>query len=147
MLIFATNTLPADTNFRYLPLVFPDANNFITIVADTAANTMDWYYTAGGTVKLRQATVSDTGLHNYGLSWHVGRDRARAILDGEQTGADLTGLGTWVGALPVTATTCGAVDNTATSGQWVGTFASLMLFPHELDLRLFKQASILGGVT
>jgi len=76
-----------------------DANNLVQFNKHSLTNTMRAYYIAGGTSKFLDATISATTFQTLGLTWSLSGDAVKLFVNGSQTGATATGLGTYTGAL------------------------------------------------
>lgn len=87
---------PADASNRVFANLFVDASNRI-VLDQSAANTMRGRYIAGGTITTVTTTVSNTAWFLLGLTWSKSAEQVKLYLNGAQTGATQTALGTWVG--------------------------------------------------
>lgn len=106
------------------PLYFQtDANNRVRFEKTTAAGQLAWVYIAGGTNKtvLLNGNVTTDWFH-LACTWSKSADQFKAYINGAQSGATQTALGTWVGSLSATSTTIGAAD-TIGSNPWKGFLA------------------------
>jgi hypothetical protein len=88
-------------NGRLLNLEVNGNNRVSLLKAASPNNRLTWAYIAGGTVR---SAVFDSGAttdwFNFTFTWNkFSADRVRAYFNGVQQGADVTGLGTWAGAL------------------------------------------------
>jgi len=135
-----------DGAFRYALSLRADADNTIEVFKRNTNNALDLLYVAGGT----QSRVSLTGLTNTDwllltLKWDTTVDKVQGYLNGTQSGADKTGLGTWIGNLASNQTTIGASSITPTA-VWDGLICHPVLFRDVLtDAEILKIAQ-LGGV-
>lgn len=90
-----------------------DANNRVLIQRTNGnPNALDLYYIAGGTSKTRTISTSTLSTMCLTITWSKSNDRVRAYWNGVQQGADLTGLGTWAGALASSTCVIGAATTT-----------------------------------
>lgn len=76
-----------------------DANNRVTIFKNTTNNQIIYRATAGGTAKNVTLTISDTGWNMATIRASKAADTMQAYINGAQTGATQTGLGTAAGAI------------------------------------------------
>ena len=97
-----------DTVTRAVIDIRADSNNLVIIRKAGANNTFAGFYTAGGTSKTTTFTTSTTDWFHVALTVSKSLDVARLFFNGVQQGADLTSLGTWVGALASTLCNIGA---------------------------------------
>ncbi len=111
-----------DAAFRRLFVLQTDNNNRVTAYKDGANNTISVLYVAGGTIKSLTITTSTVDWFSLGITWSVSADQVRVYFNGTQSGATLTGLGVWVGAIAATTTVVGA-QNTTPAQVWSGTLA------------------------
>ena len=94
-----------------------DANNRITFSFTSGVNNaLTFAYTAGGTAKTSTIAVSSVIPIVITLTWSKSNDRIRTYLNAAKQGADVTALGTWVGALASTTTVIGAASTSGTFG-------------------------------
>lgn len=92
-----------------------DTNNRVLFVKAASNNEVDWFYIAGATSKAGGVTsFSPTGYFHLALTWSKAGDAAKFYLNGAQSGATATGLGTFAGSLAATTTLLGAISNTPT---------------------------------
>lgn len=110
-----------DATVRRIWLCFADANNFVSIYRSATNNTIAFDYVAGGTTKSVASTVigGSTAWAHVAITWDKAADQVKAYINGTQTGAAQTGLGTWAGLLSSTQTVLGAL-NTTPSQVWSG---------------------------
>lgn len=114
-------TFWADSVARRIWQLQADASNSV-ILLKTSTNNLQWFYTAGGTAKsvtLSGAAFLDRFYH-FALTWDKAADQMKAYIDGIQTGATQTGLGTWAGT--PTLNILGA-SSTVPAGPWKGKLA------------------------
>jgi hypothetical protein len=103
-----------DATARQFLQLRTDANNQATIRRTTTNNQLQAQYVAGGTSK----TVNITSLggsvawNHFAMTWSKSADQVIAYINGAQSGATQTGLGTWAGALNSTACLIGASTTT-----------------------------------
>lgn len=133
-----------DSTLRVLARLAADASNEIVIYKDTTNNTLGARYEAGGTSKAQTFTIADTLPHYVTITWNVASDRVRVYLDGSQEGSDLTGLGTWVGALAAAACCLGASD-TSNTNPYKGFLQCVGL--HDCELTATEVANIHNHLT
>lgn len=109
---------------RRMILFQVDANNRIGINKAVANNEVDWLYVAGGTSKSAGVTTfSPTTYFTIGLTWSKAADQIKFYVNGAQSGATVTGLGVFAGALSVTQTIIGSLNTGAAAQVWSGTMA------------------------
>jgi hypothetical protein len=90
-----------------------DANNRIGINKAVASNDVDWLYVAGATTKSGGVvSFSPTTFFHIGLTWSKAGDAVKFYVNGVQSGATQTGLGTFAGALASTQTILGSLSTT-----------------------------------
>jgi len=112
-----------DAAARRLIYLAVDANNRISFVKPTANNEIDWLYNAGGTSKAGGVvSFSPTAFFHLGLTWSKAADQVKFYVNGVQSGATVTGLGTFAGSLATTTTLIGAISQ-APANVWSGTLA------------------------
>jgi len=100
-----------DNATRYIVYLGKDGNNYITIRKE-ATDRIGFEYKAGATTETRTLTaVKDTGWVCYGITWSVSNDRVNTYRKGVQSGATMTALGTWSGALATTLCLIGGTNN------------------------------------
>ena len=121
-----TSTVLTDGTSDYAIILQVDANNFIWIRKQTTNNQLAWAYSAGGTSKSGSSSFSLTSFAHLALVWSLSGDYVKFYLNGSQSGATQTGLGTWVGNLAATTTVIGASNNTSVS-EWNGLLAHAIL--------------------
>src|SRR6266508_5978897 len=91
-----------------------DANNLVTVRRTTTNNQLQAQYVAGATSK----TINITSLggsvawNHFAITWSKSADQMIVYVNGAQSGATQTGLGTWAGALSSTACLIGAATVT-----------------------------------
>ena len=101
---------------RYIVHFVADGNNFIYFRKSSASNSLQFYYSAGSTVKSTiKNAVSTTDWMCLAITWDKAGDTAQAYYNGSPEGAAITGLGTWVGSLGSTSTLFGASSLTGTA--------------------------------
>ncbi len=118
-----------DSTARYPLYLYADANNNIYVAKLTTNNTLQFYYSAGGTVKTVNTTVlgGTTAWSHVILTWSKSADQMKVFINGQQIGTTQTGLGTWAGSLDTTHNTIGAT-NTAGSNPWSGSIDEVKLY-------------------
>lgn len=97
-----------DGSWRHAIKLAADASNYVIIVKRSTNNQLTFWYTAGGTIKERTITISETGWITAALTWDADEDEVRAYYQGNQQGATFTGLGAWAGTLNSTLCTIGS---------------------------------------
>lgn len=93
-----------------LMILRADTNNRLFIFKPTTSNTLQWFYIAGATTKSVSLTISSTDWMHLALTWSKSADQMIAYVNGAQTGATQTALGTWAGALASTVCCVGAAS-------------------------------------
>jgi len=113
------NNIPwANATARGFVRLMVDAGNLVSIQKD-GANSLNFYYVAGGTTKTVPRTTVETGWLLPGITWSKSNDRMKTYFDGGQVGQTQVGLGVWTGVLAPTNTVFGALTATPT-GVWDG---------------------------
>jgi len=98
---------------RYALYLSSDINNIIRLYKSTTNNVFYLRRTGSAVSSLLTLSAqSQTGWVNYALTWSLANDRVRGFLNGSQYSVDVTGLGTWAGALNVNTTLLGALAKT-----------------------------------
>lgn len=131
----------SDTTVRYLSFFRVDGNNQVGLNKSATANRLTAVYAAGGTANLINITTSPTAFFHFGITWSKAADQVIVYLNGAQQGATLTGLGTWVGALPSTGVTVGS-QQTTPSNVWSGTLAHAVLLNRAATAAEFAAATV-----
>lgn len=121
-----------DSTLRRAMILQADSNNRVRLEKTTSNGRVDVVYSAGGTSK----SVAITGLssldwHQVVITWSKSADQVKAYLNGVQTGATQTALGTWAGALGSTTTVIGA-GSTAPVNAWSGYLAHAAVWTRAL---------------
>lgn len=132
----------ADSTQRYMCNFRADTNNRMSIEKSTTANTLIFRYLAGATSKVVTASnvTSEDWMH-LALTVSKSNDRLRGYINGSKIGADITGLGTWVGAI-VTPYAAFGSDRT-TAGSHIGGIAHGMILTREAS---GAEVAFLAGV-
>lgn len=110
-----------------------DVNNRVAIAKHSGANALQGLYVAGGTNKV--VTYTTDGRETpfvVAITYSKSNDRVRFYFAGAQIGADLTGLGVWVGALASGYQNIGAQFAAASANSFVGDLANALYVPREL---------------
>lgn len=104
-------------------LFLVDSSNRVGIHKAVANNEIDFLYVAGGTSKTGGVTsFSPTGWAHFALTWSLAADELKFYVNGAQSGATQTGLGTFAGALSSTQTIIGSLSTPAAQ-VWSGFLA------------------------
>jgi hypothetical protein len=115
-----------DATQRKAAILLADANNFVRMQRHTGNNLLEFSQVAGGTVKTASlSTGGSLGWMCLGLTWSLSTGatgEVRLYYNGVQSGATLTGLGTWAGNLSNTGTVIGALNLTPNE-VWSGYLA------------------------
>jgi len=108
---------------RFIVRFRTDGASNVLIEKNAINNQIQWEYRAADTVQSRVSTVYNlnTWLH-LALTWSKSGDVVRAYGNGEQVGADMTGLGIWAGELLGWASLIGAFVTTP-GAVWHGWLA------------------------
>lgn len=109
-----------DTAFHVVSALGADVNNRILIYKPNTNNTLTWLYNAGGISLTNVMTTSTLDWFSMGITWSKSKDRVRRYFNGVQQGADITGLGVWVGALNSSWSAIGSQSSLAASSTWSG---------------------------
>lgn len=105
-----------DSTSRDAGVVLVNGSNYVQIARPTNNGVISCIYTAGGTVKsVSISGLSTTGWIHLFVTWSKSGDAFKAYLNGAQSGATQTGLGTFAGALSSTRTVLGATSTTPTA--------------------------------
>lgn len=119
---------------RRIILFQVDASNRVGINKAVANNEVDILYVAGGTSKSAGVTsFSPTGWSHFGLTWSAGGNAVKFYLNGAQSGATLTGLGVFAGALSTTQTIIGSLTTGAAAQVWSGMLAHAAIWNSALS--------------
>ena len=129
----AASTLWTDSAFHITCGIGVNGSNQILLYKVSANNTFRFYYAAGGTVKSVDLIASPTTYQFYAITVSKSANQVKAYINGVQTGATQTGLGTWAGSL--NSALCGiAVANTSTATQtWYGSIAHTLIYNRALS--------------
>lgn len=76
-----------------------DGNNQINLTKPTSNNQLSVNYASTGASLTRTIATSTTGWFHLVITWSKSADEVKAYFGGTQSGATLTGLGVWTGAL------------------------------------------------
>lgn len=132
-----------DGTARRLIYLAADTNNRVSLVKAAANNEIDWLYVAGATSKSAGITsFSPSGAFCAGLTWDKAGDAVKFYVNGVQSGATQTGLGTFAGSLAAATTLIGAIS-TAPANVWSGILAHGAIFNRALTAAEMLQASII----
>lgn len=118
--------------FVSIRVTMANANNRILIYF-TNATTVQIVYTAGGTTKTADITVASGNWYNIGMTVSKANDRMRAYSNGVKIGADVTGLGTWVGTPDATLMNWGAEQSSPLGSPLTGAMYRCGLVLRELS--------------
>ncbi len=129
----------SDNANRLLLELRADSNNYIHLFK-SGTNDLSWERMAGGVssamgtsfaaADMDQLKPPSADWHHLVLSWSTSADRVRASFDGSQVGYEVTGLGTWSGALASTMTVIGALSTALFF--WAGQIAHVAVWDTEL---------------
>jgi hypothetical protein len=108
-----------------------DLQNFVDISRTATDNQFGIYYKAGNVSKSVTPTISATTWQHLALTWDVASNQMIAYVNGEQSGATQTSLGTWVGALSTSQTIIGA-NVTTPNAVWSGWLAHAAIWTRVL---------------
>jgi hypothetical protein len=125
--------------FRTAIMLRADADNYVYSRISSLANAYQMSYKAGGTDKGLAFTISSLAWNQYGFSWSKAADQVKYYINGSQSGATQTSLGTWVGDISSTYTNLGANANTP-SQTWYGWLASMILLNRPATATEFSRA-------
>jgi hypothetical protein len=134
-----------DATLRDLVRLRVDANNDFLIQKPAANNTIQWFYTAGGTVKLSSSNTF-SGLTNFlCLCATVSKtnDAFKFYSQGIQLGSALTGLGSWTGSLTSNVCVFGA-GSTVPAQVWSGSIGPVLLLNRAATAAEIAAASSLN---
>jgi hypothetical protein len=100
------------------------ATEVVYIRRETVNNRIGFTYLAGGVTKTVPVdTLGGSLLWNHvAVTWSKAADQMKVYINGVQSGATQTGLGTWITTLAATTTVIGA-GNTTPSSVWSGNLA------------------------
>ncbi len=105
-----------DSTVRDLLILRVDATNLIRFHRTSVNNQIKWIQQSGGTSK----SITDTSLNgttewfNLAVTWSESVDESKFYINGVQSGATQSSLGTWVGNLASTRCNIGATNTTPT---------------------------------
>lgn len=134
-----------DATERRLVTLFADSSNLSYLRRTTTNNQLSWQYTAGGTSKtVTLTTAGPVGWQHIALTISKTADQMIAYINGAQTGATQTGLGTWVGALSNTRTVLGASITTPLT-VWSGYLAHAALWSTPLSAAQVAALAVSSG--
>ena len=111
-----------------------DANNSVTVEKTSTNNQIRTTYIAGATGK----SINDASLagsvawFHVAMTWSKSNDRMRMYINGVQSGANQTGLGTFAGS-PASTTTCIGANDTTPTFVWSGNIAHVAIWSRELS--------------
>lgn len=88
-----------DGTSRWSAVFQADANNYAGLLKHTNNDLFTSWRNSGGVFTQRQDAISSLEWLIYTMTVSESNDRQRLFLNGVQQGADLNGLGAWVGAL------------------------------------------------
>ena len=118
---------------RELAQINADANNRVRLRKSTVANTLNFWYNAGGVFKsVDLAGQSATGWLHIAMIWSKSGDALKAYVNGAQVGVTQTGLGAYAGALVANACCIGAATTSAAE-VWKGALAHAALWASPLS--------------
>lgn len=119
-----------DGNVRYGIRWLVDGANFIMLRKAAAANTVEWVYSASGTLELvSRAGITTTDWFHMGMVWSRAEDFMQPYFQGAAEGLPQTGIGNWTGTF--------SDARTGSSGGigdfWFGWLAHIPLYPVPLS--------------
>jgi len=125
----------ADAAARYVFLLAADGNNRILLQRTGVNNDLGAYYIAGGAISstFTVACGGRTDWLPFAMTWNTVANRVRFYIDGAQVGADVGGLGVWVGNLANGWCELGSY-NSAPNQPWHGYLAHMAVWDRELTL-------------
>lgn len=124
----------------YATQIKVDNNNVLYLAKVAPNNTFEILYKAGGTAKTADIAISSIGWMFWVLTASKQNDRARIYVGGAQAGPDLTGLGTWTGALLSTSVVIGAQTNSG-AGSASGYIRDFFILNREATLSEIQSVS------
>lgn len=116
-----------DAASRYLVRIRTVDGHYILVLKSSTNNRMTWAHDGGAYKSVLNNSMSTTDWMHIGLTWDNTADEMKAYLNGSQTGATQSGLGTITGALQNNATIIGAL-NTDPSSMFYGWLAHCALW-------------------
>ena len=132
----------ADGVNRFILSFYVDADNYTFLRKRNLANTLEWYYRAGGVNKIRTVGGVDTlDFFHMSITVSANMDEVRAYLNGVQQGAPLNGLGVWAGLLK----TDGALIGSWTPPPnvlWHGWEAHAVVFDYAMPLAGIEDLAV-----
>ena len=109
--------------------LFADSNNYVNLYKNTTNNQLFMAYKAGGTAEqVSISSVSTTDWFAFGVTWSKAAEEVKLYLNGSQSGATQTSLGTWAGSLG----TSRLGDDGFSSWYWNGYLAHAAVFTSPL---------------
>lgn len=130
---------------RQLLYFLVNGTNYVLINKQSANNSMRGLRAAGGTGDGVSPTMQPSGLFHFGISWSDSGGRVRVYRNGEQTGGDQTGLGTWAGTVATSLIGAGAVADQVWNG-WIGGVGLINREPTALEVRNIVRYAPNGGI-
>lgn len=122
-----------DGEYRWIVNLYADADNRYRIYKHIDNNRLNFNLSAGGdNAVVYDDSVTNTDWIMVAMTWNKSADEMKAFINGSQTGATQTGLGTWVGNLDSTKSTIGAGSTTPTY-PWSGDINDVRLYPRALS--------------
>jgi hypothetical protein len=119
---------------RRIAVLLSDSSNQMHIRKSSASNRVDLTFTSGGTQKqISLTSFSPTTWQQYAITWSASNDQFKAYLNGAQSGATSTGLGTWTGNLSSTQTVIGNLNSSGTTNPWSGMINDVRLYSRALS--------------
>lgn len=132
----------ADGSLDWLILLKCDANNYISLYKNTAANQIVMDAIMGGTLKSRNVATSSTDWMHLAITWSDSNDRMGVYYNGALVTGLLSPIGTWVGALAVGQVLIGA---SPTAGRvWNGKLTDWVLLNKEASAAQIAQVYALN---
>ncbi len=120
-----------------------DANNRISFGRTATDGQLALTYAAAGTTNtINIATGSTLNWMHLALTWSKSGDAVKAYYNGVQSGATLTGLGIWAGALAATTTNVGSAGQP--SLVWSGTIQDVAVWSTPLTAAQVAQLASVG---
>lgn len=136
-----------DSTNRFIFSTSADANNLVSLIKISTANTLQLRYWSGtGSNNITISSTAAGGITDWiqvVLTWSKAADQVKAYINGAQVGTTQTGLGTWVGNMGTTTTVIGA--QATTGNYWSGLINDVRLYNSALSAT--DIANLYNGVT
>lgn len=120
-------------------------NNFISMRRSVTNNTFDFIYRATAQSLLQVTPFSSTEWVHVAYTWSKSSDRMKCYVNGVSAGADVTGLGDWVGTLINTNTVLGSIQAPTSAQTWKGRLAHVELRSAVLTANEIASLAIPNG--